>query len=130
MGITVTGKLTKTPNQFQAGESTGFGLRIGVKFYNRETKTNDWTNYEAVVFARAGRQLDFYTTALVEGSIIEISGSGCQIKTFEGNMGPMHSISVLDAKLGYISISNESAPAPAPAKYPSPQDLKSEDIPF
>jgi len=127
MGITVTGKLTKTANQFQAGESTGFGVRLGVKFYNRETKTNDWTNYEAVVFARPGKQLEFYESALIEGSVIEISGSGCQIRTFEGSIGPMHSISVLDAKLGYILTNKE--PIAAPAKYPSPKDL-SEAIPF
>lgn len=131
MGITVTGKLNKTANQFQAGDSTGFGIRIGVKFYNRETKADEWTNYEAVVFAKAAGQINFYNSALIEGSVIEISGSGCQIKTFNGNNGPVNSISILDAKLGYVftgeqpqqqvGYQQQSHQAPQQVGYQAPQ---------
>jgi len=36
MATTVTGKLNKAATQFQAGESTGFGLRLGVKYYDTQ----------------------------------------------------------------------------------------------
>ena len=131
MSISVTGKLNKAANQFQAGESKGFGVRVGVKFYNRETKAQEWTNYEAVVFSKAGAQSDFYESALVEGSVVEVSGSGGQIKTWESTNGPVHSIAILDAKIGYVSTND--APAPQSGVQP-PQSSKQEsfdsDIPF
>lgn len=43
MATTVTIKLNKPANVFQAGESTGFGIRGGVRYYDRETKQNEWT---------------------------------------------------------------------------------------
>ena len=123
MSVTVTGKLNKAANKFQAGESLGFGVRLGVKFYNRETEAQEWTNYEAVIFAKQGDQADFYESALVEGSVVEVSGSGCQIKTFEGSNGLIHSISILDSKLGYVG---KGEATQATAETPK----VTEDIPF
>ena len=126
MSISITGKLNKAANQFQAGDSKGFGIRLGVKFYNRETKEQEYTNYEAVIFAREGAQADFYTSALVEGSIVEVSGSGCQIKTFEGSNGPVNTISILDSKLGFVfSGADKQASTPQ-----ATQAVITEDIPF
>ena len=113
MSISITGKLNKAANQFQAGDGKGFGIRLGVRFYNRETKEQEYTNYEAVIFAREGAQADFYTSALVEGSIVEVSGSGCQIKTFDGSNGAVNTISILC--LLYTS--------------PSPRDLSTSRMP-
>ena len=121
MGITVTGKLNKSANTFQAGESTGFGVRLGVKFYNRETKADEWCNYEAVIFAKSPGQIGFYQSALIEGSVIEVSGSGCQIKTFNGNNGPVNSIAILDAKLGYVHTGQQQAPRQQQAQAQAPQ---------
>lgn len=129
MSVSITGKLNRAANQFQAGDSTGFGVRLGVKFYNRETKAQEYTNYEAVIFARAGNQAEFYTGALVEGSVIELSGSGCQIKTFQGKNGPINSIAILDAKLGYVGAG--SAPPQAPAQSQATADVSFDDeLPF
>ena len=126
MSVTVTGKLNKAANQFQAGDGKGFGIRLGVKFYNRETKEQEYTNYDAVVFAREGAQADFYTSALVEGSIVEVSGSGCQIKTFEGSNGPINTISILDSKLGFVfSGADKQASTPQVT-----QTVIDADIPF
>ena len=126
MSISITGKLNKAANQFQAGDSKGFGIRLGVKFYNRETKEQEYTNYEAVIFAREGAQADFYTSALVEGSIVEVSGSGCQIKTFEGSNGPVNTISILDSKLGFVfSGADKQASTPQ-----ATQAVITDDIPF
>jgi hypothetical protein len=103
MATTITGKLNKAATQFQAGESTGFGLRLGVKYYDRETKMEQWCNYEAVVFAKAPAQIQFYQQALVEGAIIEISGDKQRIRQFQGANGLNLSIEILDAKLGFVS---------------------------
>jgi single-strand DNA-binding protein len=111
MATTITGKLSKHAQIFPAGESTGFGIRVGVKYYDRETKTELWTNYQAVVFAKAPAQIQFYQQALVEGAIVEISGDKQRIKQWQGQNGLQLSIEILDAKLGFISGGN---PAPAP----------------
>ena len=102
MATTITGKLNKAATTFQAGDSTGFGLRIGVQYYDRETKQKEWTNFEAVIFAKPGPQADFYAGALVEGSIVEVSGQSLKIKKFEGQNGLSLSIELVDAKIGYI----------------------------
>ena len=102
MSTTITGKLNKAATQFQAGESTGFGLRLGVKHYDRETKADAWTNYEAVVFAKAPAQVQFYQQVLVEGAIVEVSGDKLKIRQFQGNNGLSLSIELLDAKLGFV----------------------------
>ena len=139
MSTTITGKLNKAATQFQAGESTGFGLRLGVKFYDRDTKSDQWTNYEAVVFAKAPAQVQFYQQALVEGAIVEVSGDKLKIRQFQGNNGLSLSIELLDAKLGFVyapqSSTNQAqapqqqrpqqqsnqAPRPAPQQYQQQQ---------
>ena len=102
MTTSITGKLTKPANIFQAGDSTGFGLRIGVQYYDRETKQKEWTNYEAVIFAKAQSQIDFYSQSLVEGSIVELSGESEKIKQFQGKDKLIISIELNNAKVGYI----------------------------
>jgi single-strand DNA-binding protein len=102
MATTITGRLNKPASQFQAGESTGFGLRLGVKYYDRETKADAYTNFEAVVFAKAPGQIQFYQSALVEGAIIEVSGDKLKIRQFQGQNGLSLSIELLDARLGAV----------------------------
>lgn len=120
MATTITGKLNKAATQFQAGESTGFGIRLGVKFYDRETKADAWTNYEAVVFAKAPAQVKFYQDMLVEGCIIEVTGDKQKIRQFNGNNGLSLSIELLDAKLGSL-FGPQSAPQGQPDKQPQRQ---------
>jgi len=131
MATTITGKLNKAATQFQAGESTGFGLRLGVKFYDRETKSDQWTNFEAVVFAKAPAQVQFYQQALVEGAIVEVSGDKLKIRQFQGNSGLSLSIEILDAKLGAVFApqgqapqqqrQQQAAPVQQPSQQPAPQ---------
>ncbi len=127
MSISVTGKLNKAAHQFDAGESKGFGVRIGVKFYNRETKSDEYTNYEAAVFARGDKQISFYSSVLVAGAVVEVKGTGCQIKTFQGDNGPVNSIAILDSKLGYVFAPETAAPQSNAASTAAPI---TEDIPF
>lgn len=116
MATTITGKLNKPATQFQAGDSTGFGIRLGVKYYDRETKADAYTNYEAVVFAKAPAQVQFYQNALVEGAVVEVTGDKLKIRQFQGNNGLSLSIELLDAKLGFVY-----APQAAQQQRPAPQ---------
>lgn len=125
MSVTLTGKLTKSANEFQAGESVGFGLRLGERYYDRETKQKEWTNYEFVVFAKQPAQIEFYRNALTEGAIIEVIGAQQKIRTFEANSGETHlSIEILDAKIGFIWSGEASDCSPhqaGPRPTPAPQ---------
>ena len=102
MATTVTFKLNKDATQFQANESVGFGIRGGVKYYDRATKQDAYTNFDAVIFAKQQRQIEFYQSALVAGSIIEVTGQKLAIKQFQGNNGLSLSIELLDASIGFI----------------------------
>ncbi len=107
MAHTITGKLNKAATQFQAGDATGFGLRLGVKYYDRETKKDEFCNYEAVIFAKAPAQIQFYQNVLVEGAIVEVSGDKQKIRQFQGQNGLSLSIELLDAKLGFVYAPNQ-----------------------
>jgi single-strand DNA-binding protein len=120
MATTVVGKLNKAATQFQAGDGFGFGLRLGVKYYDRETKADAWTNYEAVVFAKAPAQVQFYQQALIEGAIVEVSGDKCKIRQFQGNNGLSLSIEILDAKLGAV-FAPQGQQAPQQQRQPQQQ---------
>ena len=102
MATTITGKLNKPANIFQAGESTGFGIRLGVKYRDPKTKEDAWCNYSAVIFAKSAGQIQFYQSALIEGSIVEVSAEQLKIDSFQGDNGPILSIDMLNARLGYV----------------------------
>ena len=110
----ITGKLNKAANQFQAGESVGFGIRLGVRYYDRETKQNEYTNYEAVIFAKAPAQVQFYQQALVEGSVVEVMYTTQKIKSFDGQNGQVLSIELHDAKVGFVHTGNQPQQQQAP----------------
>ena len=81
MSTTITGKLNKAANQFQAGESTGFGIRLGVKYRDPKTKQDEWTNYQAVIFAKAPGQVKFYQDVLIEGSAASATATSTSAAT-------------------------------------------------
>lgn len=122
MAHSVTGKLNKAATQFQAGDGTGFGVRLGVQYYDRETKQKEWTNYEAVIFANQPAQVDFYKSALVEGSVVELSGESLKVKTFDGQNGQQITLELVGAKLGYVYTGQQNnAPAQSNSGYQQPQ---------
>ena len=98
----ITGKMNKAETIFQAGDSTGFGIRLGVKYRDPKTKEDTWTNYSAVIFAKAPGQIQFYQSALVEGAIVEVSAEQLKINSFDGKNGQVLSIDMLNARLGYV----------------------------
>ena len=117
MSVTITGKLNKAANEFAAGDSTGFGLRLGQQYYDRETQQKEWTNFEFVVFARAQAQIDFYRQALVEGAIVSVRGGEQRIRSFEGNNGTILSIEILNAQIENVF----SSQAPQQTNQPAAQ---------
>ena len=102
MATTICGKLNKAARTFQAGESTGFGIRLGVKYRDPKTKQDEWCNYQAVIFAKAPGQINFYQNALVEGAIVEVSAEQLKIDSFQGDNGAILTIDMLNARLGYV----------------------------
>lgn len=113
MSTTITGKLNKDASEFAAGESTGFGIRLGVQYYDRETQQKEWTNYESAIFAKAPAQINFYRDILREGAIVEVSCDQLKIKSFDGQNGTMLSLEMLNAKLGYAHNPNQQQGQPA-----------------
>tara|TARA_R100001244_G_C5168875_1_gene131566 strand:- start:671 stop:1159 length:489 start_codon:yes stop_codon:yes gene_type:complete len=110
MAHSVTIKMNKSANEFQAGDGVGFNVRGGVQYYDRKTKSKEWTNYSAVIFAKAPAQIDFYRSALVEGAIVELGSKQLKIDIYEGNNGPIHSVEMVDAWIGSINQSAQKAP--------------------
>jgi len=118
MSCTITGKLNKAANQFQAGDSTGFSVRLGVKYRDPKTKQDEWTNYQAVIFAKAPGQIQFYQNALIEGAVIEVTCEQLKIDSYDGTNGTMLSIDMLNARLGYVfSGTQQPQQQPAPQQY-------------
>ena len=115
MSTTVTGRLNKAANIFTAKESTGFSVRVGVKYRDPKTKQDEYTNYSAVIFAKSAGQIQFYTSVLVEGAIIEITAEQLKIDSYDGANGTSLSIDMLNARLGYIHNPNaQQGQQPAP----------------
>lgn len=117
MSHTVTFKLQKPAHQFQAGDSTGFGIRGGVKYYDRETKKDEWTNYEAVIFAKSQAQIDYYTQTLAKDSVVTVSGKTQKIKHFPGKDEIITTIVLNDAWLDYVAAPSNRAPDAAQQAY-------------
>ncbi len=130
MAHTITGKLNKPANQFQAGDYTGFGVRIGVQYYDRKSKQKEWTNYSAVLFAAQPAKIKFYQDVLIEGAIISISGEAIKIDEYEGK----YSLELINANLEYSHTSSQQAPQQqsqpqTPQNTPVDDDF-SDGIPF
>lgn len=107
MSHTVPFKLNKPASEFQAGDSIGFGIRGGVKYRDPQTKEEAWTNYEAVIFAKSDAQIKYYRETLVEGSVVVVTCSNLQVRTFDGNNGPLHNLRMINANLEYIATAGE-----------------------
>jgi single-strand DNA-binding protein len=145
MATTISGRLKKAANEFQAGESTGFGIRIGKKYYDRATKSEAWTNYEAVVFAKKPNQVDFYRNALIENAVVTITAHDLAIDSREHNGTTYLTIKMLNSQLEGVFNNNQQQnnqptqrqqpPQQAPVNQPQPAqttgfDDYDDDIPF
>lgn len=122
MGHTVTGKLNKPAREFAAGESLGFGINVGVKYYDRTTKQNEWTNYKAVIFSKNQSQIDFLRGALVEGSVVELFGESIKVDPFVKDDGStMITLELNNARLGYVGTTGQAPQQQAQGFQPQQQ---------
>jgi len=138
MAHTVTFKLNKPAQQFAAGESTGFAIRGGVKYFDFKTKTEKWTNYQAAIFVKSLPQIDFNAKNLVEGAVVSVSGESIAVEEYQGNNGLQITLILNNARIEYIASHSatqqqrQSAPAPAhnAPQQPAGFDAFDDDIPF
>jgi hypothetical protein len=100
MAHSITCKLNKDARQFQNQAGMTFFVDLGEKNYDFKTKQSIWTNYSAALFAKDA-QIQFYTEALIEGAIIEVSGTGIIIEIPDD---PQYKprLQIQDAKLGFV----------------------------
>ena len=99
MSHTVVAKLNQAARQHQGQAGTTFFVSLGEKNYNHKTKTNEWTNYDAALFAKDA-QVQFYSDALVENAIVSVSGTGIILDASNPEYKPK--LVIQDAKLGFV----------------------------
>jgi single-strand DNA-binding protein len=117
MSHTVVAKLNKPAREFANANGVTFFVGLGEKNYDFKLKTNAYTNYDAALFAKDG-QIDFYRSALVEGAIISVSGTGLIIDVSNAQYPKLM---IQDAKLGFINSPEGQAPQQAPKQQQAPQ---------
>ena len=112
MSHSITCKLNNDARSSQGQDSTTFFVSLGEKNYNFTTKKNEYTNYEAALFAK-GNQVGFHQSALVAGAVIEVSSTGVIIEIDPtGQYKPK--LKMVDAKLGFVHNDNQDAPQQQP----------------
>jgi hypothetical protein len=116
MAHTITCKLNKSARQHQNQSGMTFFVDLGEKNYDFKKKENVWTNYSAALFAKDA-QIQFYADALVEGAIIEVSGTGIIIEMPDD---PQYKprLQIQEAKLGFVHSGQQTQPAQQPAQQP------------
>ncbi|HHZ4854984.1 TPA: hypothetical protein ACWGW9_004428, partial [Yersinia enterocolitica] len=88
-------------------DSIGFGIRGGVRYYDRKSQKNEFTNYQAVIFAKEGKQAEFYREALMEGAIVELFGESIKVDVYDGQNGQSITLELNNARLGFIEAGNK-----------------------
>tara|TARA_R110000796_G_scaffold78679_3_gene175339 strand:- start:13 stop:510 length:498 start_codon:yes stop_codon:yes gene_type:complete len=99
MSHTVTAKLNQAARQHQGQAGTTFFVSLGEKNYDFKNKTNVYTNYDAALFAKDA-QVGFYASALVEGAIVSVTGSGIILDDSNKEYKPK--LAIQDAKLEFV----------------------------
>ena len=100
MSHTVTAKLNQSARQHQGQAGTTFFVSLGEKNYDFKNKTNVYTNYDAALFAKDA-QIGFYASALVEGAIVSVTGSGIILDDSNKEYKPK--LAIQDAKLEFVN---------------------------
>lgn len=121
MSTTITGKLNKPAQEFQAGSYTGFGIRLGAQYYDHESKSKQWTNYSAAFFSNNTQQIEYMRSMLVEGAIVEVTAKSEKIDVYQGNNGPIYSIKLLECSLGSVYAPQGAQPQQQAPQQPQQQ---------
>jgi single-strand DNA-binding protein len=103
MSHTVPFKLKKPASEFNSGDSTGFGIRCGIKVQDPKTKADEWANYEAVVFAKTPASIEFYRANLIEGALVVVSGEKILVKPFQGQQGLQITLALQNARVEAVT---------------------------
>lgn len=119
MSHSITAKLNKPARQHPNSSGVTFFVDLGERNYNFQTKQNEYTNYSAALFAKDG-QIAFYAESLIEGAIIEVSGTGVII---EMPSDPQYKpkLMIQDAKLGFVNSPQNAHPQQAAQQYQKPE---------
>ena len=133
MSHSITSKLNQAAREHANSAGVTFFVSLGEKNYNFKLKQNEYTNYEAALFAKDA-QIEFYRSALVEGAVIEVSGTGVILDASDPNYKPK--LVLQDAKLGFVYNPQGQAPqqgyapqAPAPRQAPPQQTSPQQHAP-
>lgn len=101
MTHSVTSKLNNDAREHANSAGVTFFVGLGEKNYNHKSKQNEYTNYDAALFAKDG-QIDFYRKCLVKGAIIQVSGTGIILEVDQSGQYPPKLV-LQDAKLGFVN---------------------------
>lgn len=128
---TVPFKLNENAQEFQAGDYTGFGIRTGIKYQDRN-KQDQWTNYKAAIFAKSQAQVDFYRANLVKGALVVVTAEKQEVELFTKQSGEtVAAIKLINGNI--VAVKADRAPDAAqqayaqgiqqqrPARQPMPQ---------
>ena len=99
MSHSVTAKLNRPANEHAGQNGVTFFVGLGEKNYDFKLKTNVYTNYDAALFAKDA-QIEFYRSALVEGAIVTVSGTGLILDVSNAQYPKLL---IQDAKLGFVN---------------------------
>jgi len=128
MSHTITSKLNKPARRFDNQAGSTFFVSLGEKNFDFKAKTSKWTNYDAALFAKDG-QIAFYESALVEGAIVTVSGSGIMIDDSNKEYAPK--LVIQDAKLEFVSDGQASqGQAPQQRQQQAPQQQQRQAAPM
>lgn len=94
MSHTVIGKLKRDARSFPTANGQGFSVSISKPFRDNTSDQTQWTQYEAVLFASTPKQIEYYQSRLVAGSVISLTAKEQKIK-FSGENSEYVSIELL-----------------------------------
>ena len=118
MPHTITAKLNKPARKHQGQNGTTFFVSLGEKNYNYTTKSAEWTNYDAALFAKDA-QIAFYESVLIENAVIEVNAGGIIIDASNPEYKPK--LVLQDAKLGFTHNPQGQAPQQQQVQQQAPQ---------
>lgn len=142
MPHTVSGQLRKAPfiksGVGKDGQSTMFIIELAEVTKDRQTGQNTYTNYSAALFAQSQRAVEYYNSALAEGSFIVVSCEKLTVRNDEYQGKTYTKLNMENASLTAAHIPNQQgtqqqqAPqqqSSAPQYNHQPSDID-QDIPF
>lgn len=125
MPHTVSGKLRKAPfvksGVGKDGQSTMFIIELSEVTKDRQTGQNTYTNYSAALFAKTPKAIEYYSSALAEGSFVVVSCEKLTVRTDEHQGKTYTKLSMDNANLTDANIPSASQGGSTPYQQPVQQ---------